>query len=141
MLLRCLAIIQSGDHMTDDRYDPLYLSGIRHFNQRNFFDSHEVWEELWLQEHGPARLFYKGLIQAAVCLHHLSRGNRLGAKKLLGGSTRYLGPFGPHYQGLDVDRFLGDLTQCFEQFPKTQAADSPRFPEIRLESPRDRVQT
>ena len=125
--------------MTDDLYNPLYLGGIRHFNQRDFFDSHEVWEELWLQEQGPARTFYKGLIQAAVCLHHLTRGNRLGAKELLDGSTGYLSPYGPRYEGLDVERFLDDMTRCFEHFPEGPAAESTSFPEIRLESPHDQA--
>ena len=49
---------------------PLYLQGIRYFNECDFFESHETWEELWTEYRGEARRFYQGLIQVAVALHH-----------------------------------------------------------------------
>ena len=49
-----------------DEFDPLYLKGIAFFNACEFFEAHEVWEDLWKSYAGPLRLFYKGLIQAAV---------------------------------------------------------------------------
>jgi len=90
-------------------YHPLYLGGIERFNCHDYFESHERWESLWKSEAGPARSFYKGLIQAAVALHHLSRGNTRGAQKLLGKSERYLAPYRPYYLGLDVERFVAAL--------------------------------
>lgn len=93
-------------------YHPLYLGGIERFNHHDYFESHERWESLWKSEAGPARSFYKGLIQAAVALYHLSRGNAHGAQKLLRGSERYLAPYRPYYLGLDVDRFVAALRCC-----------------------------
>ena len=57
--------------MTDaaEDYDSLYLQGIAYFNACEFFEAHEVWEDLWKSYSGDLRLFYKGLIQAAVALH------------------------------------------------------------------------
>ena len=52
----------------DGEYSPLYLQGIEHFNVCDFYESHEVWEELWANYQGPSRKFYQGLIQAAVAL-------------------------------------------------------------------------
>jgi uncharacterized protein len=98
--------------MAEGVYDPLYLRGIEQFNQRNFFESHEVWEDLWIGESEPSRSFYKGLIQAAVALHHYGNGNFDGAKKLLLGATGLLDPYRPRHLGLDVDRFLVDLRDC-----------------------------
>jgi uncharacterized protein len=37
----------------DEPYDPLYLQGIEHFNVCDFFEAHEVWEELWQDYQGP----------------------------------------------------------------------------------------
>ena len=73
-------------------YDPRYLDGIEHFNKCDFFEAHEVWEELWADYSGPSRKFYQGLIQVAVCLHHFGNGNIRGAKKLYFGSRGYLEP-------------------------------------------------
>lgn len=119
-----------------DEYPPLYLRGIEEFNRRRYFESHEVWEGLWIGEKGPGRSFYKGLIQAAVALYHLERGNSHGAMKLLQGSRRYLMAFRPRYLGLDVDRFLAALERFVERtLAGPQAAEAP--PEIRIANPSD----
>ncbi|NOU97919.1 DUF309 domain-containing protein [Paenibacillus sp. LMG 31456] len=52
-----------------------------YFNvERDYFECHEVMEELWLEE-GRAPL-YQGLLQVAVGLYHHSNGNVSGAIKL-----------------------------------------------------------
>src|SRR4051812_15448294 len=123
-----------------DEFDPLYLKGIAFFNACEFFEAHEVWEDLWKSYAGPLRLFYKGLIQAAVALHHFGNGNIRGAKKLYFGSLGYLEPYRPVQQGLDLDKFLGEMTKCFasviaaeEAFPQIEV-DPETIPEIHLES-------
>ncbi len=114
-----------------NEYPPLYLRGIEQFNRRRYFDSHESWEGLWIVEPEPKRSFYKGLIQAAVALYHLERGNSHGARKLLQGSRRYLTAFRPTYLGLDVDRFLISLERFVERtLAGPHAAGAP--PEIRI---------
>jgi predicted metal-dependent hydrolase len=96
-------------------YNPLYLRGVELFNQRRFFECHEVWEELWVAELGAQRQFLKGLIQSAVALHHLTRGNRQGATKLQASSQQYLEPYRPRYCGLDVDEFVASISRCIHQ--------------------------
>jgi len=122
-------------------YDPLYLQGIEHFNVCDFFESHEVWEALWTEEFGPARRFYQGLIQAAVALHHFGNGNIRGARKLNVGCRAYLDEYRPKYQGLDLERFLSQLDQCFatvmastEDFPNIEI-EPELIPEIHLDPP------
>ncbi len=96
--------------MTDGtEYSPLYLAGIEHFNVCDFFESHEVWEELWTDYQGPSRKFYQGLIQAAVALHHFGNGNIRGARKLYFSTRGYLEPYLPHHQGLDLEQFLARI--------------------------------
>ena len=51
---------------------------IREFNRAQYWQCHETLEELWLPEGYPLRLFYHGLIKAAVGLLHLERHNRHG---------------------------------------------------------------
>ncbi|MGD9644776.1 MAG: DUF309 domain-containing protein [Pirellulales bacterium] len=122
-------------------YNPLYLQGIEHFNVCDFFESHEVWEELWTDEFGPSRRFYQGLIQAAVALHHFGNGNIRGARKLNVGCRTYLDEFRPKYQGLDLEKFLAELDRCFatvmestEDFPNLEI-DPELIPEIHLDPP------
>jgi uncharacterized protein len=120
--------------VSDVDYEPLYLRGIEQFNRQSYFESHEVWEGLWLRETGPARLFYKGLIQAAVALYHMTEGNAHGANKLLLGSQRYLEPYRPWYLGLNVDKFLAAMQCCVDHALANRSAVTPALlPKIELQ--------
>jgi len=128
------------DH-ADDTYDPLYLAGIEHFNTCDFYESHEVWEELWTEYRGPSRKFYQGLIQAAVALYHFGNGNIRGAKKLYSSTRGYLEPYRPKHMGLDLEAFLSQFDRCFaevaataEEFPQIEI-DPEQIPEIHLAPP------
>ena len=110
-------------------YDPLYLKGVAYFNACEFFEAHEVWEELWKNYSGEMRLFYKGLIQAAVALHHFGNGNIRGARKLYHSTRSYLEPYRPWHEGIDLERFLGQFEQCFAKVLASQE----EFPEIDIE--------
>jgi predicted metal-dependent hydrolase len=124
----------------EETYDPLYLAGIEHFNACDFYEAHEVWEELWTEYRGPSRKFYQGLIQAAVALHHFGNGNIRGARKLYYSSRAYLEPYGPKHLGLDVAKLVAEMERCFveviaskDEFPQIEL-DPDRIPEIHLES-------
>ena len=119
--------------------DSLYDQGIRYFNDCEFFEAHEVWEELWTEYRGPLRKFYQGLIQAAVALHHFGNGNIRGAKKVYLSSRGYLETFQPACRGIDLEAFLGQMDQCFaavmaatEEFPKLEI-EPDLIPEIHLD--------
>lgn len=111
------------------QYEPLYLAGIECFNQQAYFESHEIWEDLWNETQDEAKQFYKGLIQASVALYHLSRNNISGAQKLLARSRNHLAPYRPRYLGLDIDRFLGEVSHRVEQVAAQRGYTvPPRFP-------------
>lgn len=122
-------------------YPPLYLEGIAHFNECDFYESHELWEALWADYQGPSRKFYQGLIQAAVALHHFGNGNIRGARKLYYSTRGYLEPYGPSHMGLDLDKFLQEFESCFaaitaseEEFPQIDI-EPDLIPEIHLDPP------
>jgi hypothetical protein len=96
-----------------DAYDPRYLSGILFFNDQDYFEAHEVWEDLWTESHGEERRFYQGLIQAAVGLFHFSSGNLGGAVKLYHSSYDYMARCGSPFLGLDVAEFWRQMGRCF----------------------------
>jgi predicted metal-dependent hydrolase len=122
-------------------YDDRYLAGIQFFNARDFFEAHEVWEDLWADSHGDERRFYQGLIQAAVALFHYSGGNLRGAQKLYATSREYMRPCGSPFLGLDAGAFWRQMEACFE--PLWQAAapeatvrpDPARLPVLTLDPP------
>lgn len=95
--------------------DERFRKGIELFNQEEFFECHEVLEDLWLATQDEYKNLYKGLIQAAVALHHLKRRNLSGARKLYQTSSRYLSPYLPHALGLNVAKLILDMKSCFEE--------------------------
>ena len=121
------------------QYDERYLRGIEFFNNCDYFEAHEVWEELWADYQGPLRRFYQGLIQLAVCLHHFGNGNLRGARKLYYGCRGYLEGFAPWEQGIRVDRLLSNLEDCCREILDENADLSQvtlcpdRLPEIHLQ--------
>ena len=130
--------------MAEVAYDSRYLEGIDYFNRGDFFASHEAWEKLWQAEQGPARQFLKGLIQAAVALHHLNCDNPRGATRLLAGSRRYLLAYRPAYWGIDVDGFLSSMENYFSDSlgvcGHVRAGPAPCLtPSIHLEPPPPRA--
>ena len=128
------------DAATTD-YDPLYLKGIETFNECDYFESHELWEELWTEYRGPSRKFYQGLIQAAVALYHFGNGNIRGARKLHISARAYLEPYKPKHLGLDLMNFIAAFDACLaevanstEEYPEIEL-DPELLPEIHLDPP------
>lgn len=106
------------------------------FDARRYEEAHEEFEKLWLANEAGDADFFKGLIQAAICLHHLQRGNLDGARKLYSGHRRYLAAYLPSHRGLDVQAFLAAMQACMrfvlrgrpeERFPM-DALTVPRMP-------------
>ena len=132
----------AGDEGTTGAdYDPLYLRGIEMFNACDYYESHEIWEELWTEYRGPSRRFYQALIQAAVALYHFGNGNIRGARKLHGSVHGYLEPYAPRHLGLDVTGFLAAFDACLaevagstEEFPQIEL-NPDLLPEIHLDPP------
>jgi hypothetical protein len=99
--------------MDAPEYDPRYLAGILFFNRRDFFEAHEVWEDLWGDCGDQDRRFYQALIQAAVALYHYGNGNLRGATKLFASARNYMGRYPSPHLGLDCDGFWRAMATCF----------------------------
>ena len=66
-----------------EREEILFQKGIKAFNERNFYDAHEYWEEIWLDYKLEDSTFIQGLIQLAVSYYHLFNKNLNGAKSMI----------------------------------------------------------
>jgi predicted metal-dependent hydrolase len=113
-----------------------YLQGIRHFNARQYFEAHEVWEEIWLLSSDDKKLFYQMLIQTAVGLHHYERGNLRGASGMYKNVIEKLERLPKNFMALDLKDFLQQLQTFFAELvednaEKTLSMDKKR-PMIRL---------
>jgi uncharacterized protein len=106
----------------------LYLAGIELFNRAEFFEAHEVLEEVWRPARNPERKFLQSLIQVAVALHHHSRGNLVGARSLLARATRNLEPYPVRFGGID----LRSLRRSLERWSKALAESRPAPPHFKI---------
>jgi uncharacterized protein len=79
------------------------------FNRGQYYEAHEVWEDLWRLTNGPLKVSYQGLIQAAVGMHHLSNLNETGAAAQLQKSIRNLEAGGTDVADLDIPGLVEQL--------------------------------
>ena len=79
------------------------------WNERLFFEVHEVLEKVWVGASGDERQALQGVIQIAVAFHHLAHGNRRGARSLVAeGRARVAGVAPATLPAIDLDRLLAD---------------------------------
>lgn len=127
--------------LASSEYDPRYLAGIMFFNRHDFFEAHEVWEDLWGACPGTNHRFYQGLIQAAVALHHFCNGNVRGAVRLFHSARNYMKPYGSPYLGLNVEGFWQQMEHCFAEplaaadLNRAMYPDEEQMPVLTLDPP------
>jgi uncharacterized protein len=115
-------------------YPREYLKGIEDFNARNYFDAHEVWEEIWLRSTGDTKLYYQMLIQAAVGLHHYERDNLRGARGMYKNVVEKLQRLPSFYMSLD----LADFSRQYRNFFAGLFENEGERPALSDELPSDR---
>jgi predicted metal-dependent hydrolase len=89
--------------------DGHFAHAVELFNAGRYFESHEVWERLWLRAAGTDRLLLQGLIQAAAAMLHLERGNLRGARSLVGKSWMNLANAPDRFMGVSLVGFAKAL--------------------------------
>ena len=77
-----------------------FEEGIALFNDGKFFECHEAWEEVWKRSSGDEKLFYQGIIQAAVAILHAQRGNLTGAASLYSKASAKLDHLPSEHMGI-----------------------------------------
>ncbi|USB32214.1 DUF309 domain-containing protein [Paenibacillus sp. YPG26] len=99
------------------KYDPLYIAYLIYFNRdRDYFECHEVLEELWLvQKRDP---LYKGLLQVAVGLFHFRRGNIKGSCKMLQSALDKLQNYADNSLGINLAKLKEDTRQLADKLER-----------------------
>lgn len=110
--------------MTQPTRPSAYHEFIRLFNERKYFEAHEILESRWRRETGAARDFYHGLIQIAAAFVHVQKQNPKGAERLFQSSLGYLSKYFPEYLGLNLEQLYKDI--------KRRGVESAEFPRIYL---------
>ncbi len=117
--------------MDADHKRETFWRGIERFNRQEFFECHEVLEEIWLEEPPEEKPFYQGIIQIAAAFHHVHNRNLRGARSLMEAGAAKLRRYPAHHYGIDVATFLTALAPWLEALRRRQAPDQLALPTIR----------
>ncbi len=104
--------------------------GLGCYRRREFFETHEHWESVWLRAAEPEKTFLQALIQIAAAFHHLERGNRLGAASLLRAAQRRLHPYPAAFGELDVEAIRQSVCAWLSALDAGEAVPVLPFPMI-----------
>ncbi len=106
----------------------LFSRGLRLFNEREFFECHEVLEAVWTPERGPRRLFLQALIHLAVGFYHHTQGNREGTLRQLRKGLKKLAAYLPEREGVDTARLYAESSGWLDRLERCEAIG--HFPKI-----------
>ena len=136
----------SSDGKVDDR--AYYHAYFQLFNDQQYYEAHDVLEQLWLKALEPEIQFYKGLIQLAGAFVHLQKqfrrpthptdGRRLRpAWRLFKLAHKNLITFSPAFHGLRVEQTIKLIELTVQQLEQSHFAKNPWSPDFapKLEQP------
>jgi len=114
-----------------DKPRDYFQEGIDLFNAGHFFECHEAWEHVWNRTDGDEKLAIQGLIQAAVAILHLERGNYQGAESLYAKARAKLDPLPDNYRQVAIDELRQSLGEFFRSARAEKTGSLGARPRIR----------
>ncbi len=99
--------------------------GITLFNNGSFYLCHDVMEHLWGHGDNSLRDFYRGILQIAVALYHLSGNNQRGAASLLESGTVLLNGYSPETCGLDIYDLISQSQKLLDRLKEGKRSKDP----------------
>jgi len=146
---RVAAFLETLKSSRKAEFHPCYAGYFECFNAGEYYEAHDVLEQLWLATEGGERGFYQGLIQIAGAFVHLKKqharpwhptdGRRLGpASRLFRLGERNISPFRPRHLGIDVAGMLDFCREWRSRIEESDFAVNPWTPEAapKLDLPR-----
>jgi uncharacterized protein len=109
--------------------------GLAHFNAGEFFEAHEVWEEIWLTASVPEKTFLQGMIQIAAAFHHYGRRNLRGTKSLLVAGLAKINGFPGDHRGLAIAELRVESQEWVAALAAEKSLGRRKPPEIRIAKP------
>jgi hypothetical protein len=107
--------------------------GISLFDDRRFFEAHELFESIWKSDDVDEcdRPFWKAVTQIAVGCCHVQRGNARGALALLERGAGLLQGYGSPHLGIETEALIDAARRISQRVRRRGASpdlDFPKFP-------------
>lgn len=108
------------------------IHAIDKFNAGDFFECHEILEDIWFDVRGSSRDFYQGLLHIAVGFYHLTkRKNKKGTILQLNKALTKLEGYGERFNGVDTDKLLKQVKSIAGKLKKNETPK--RLPKITIQ--------
>ena len=96
------------------------LFAINLFNNKNWYEAHDAFEDIWNNLDGDERQIIQGLLQVSVSQFHLSKGNLNGATILLGEGFGRIKNRARLDIGIDLESFCVSLENLLKKLQNNE---------------------
>ena len=129
---RCAATLADNESTMSFNWDSGELAaGLTCYKSRQFFETHEHWESVWMRLAEPEKTFLQSLIHLAVAFHHLQQENPTGAIRQLRRAQRKLETYPLEFGGVDVAAIRSSITEWLSALDGAEPTGSLPYPIIR----------
>ncbi|RMD51119.1 MAG: DUF309 domain-containing protein [Ignavibacteria bacterium] len=112
------------------------LKGVALFNDHEFFQAHDVFEDIWMECKNEEKLFFQGMVQISVGCFHAISGNMRGANSQLEKGIEKLKKFSPLHRKIDLKSLIIDINvlslEVKKQINDKVGIGYESFPKIKL---------
>lgn len=107
--------------------EDLFQKGIEYFNTGYYFEAHDIFEEVWMDERGEGVQFFQGLVQLATGFYHLRMNNLKGAASQLNKGVAKLERYKPEYRNLELTELLNQVEVCIDSIQNNKSGEQLRL--------------
>ena len=104
-----------------------FLHALDLFNQKYFWECHEVLEDIWMVKDAPLKVFLQGIIQSAAAFYHVLNENPAGVSKLAENARIKLKEFLPEHLKLGIKGLVEGLENFQVQAERIAAGQMAQF--------------
>ena len=110
------------------------LFAINLFNNKNWYEAHDAFEDIWNNLDGDERQIIQGILQVSVSQFHLSKGNLNGATILLGEGFGRIKTRTRFDIGIDLELFCDSLENLLKKLQNKEKISEEDKPFLRTRS-------
>jgi uncharacterized protein len=101
--------------------------GVELFNRGEFFEAHEVLEDVWRAAPTEQKKFLQGLVQLAVAFHHHSTGNLVGMRSVMERGMNNISGHADGFCGVNLAWLIRSLTEWRKAVEKGEMLPAPKI--------------
>lgn len=112
--------------------DSALLEAARLFNERSYYESHDVLEEEWADARGARREVLKALVKLAAGMYHLQTSGYRGAGNLLSSGLAALDALPPDTVFVEISPLRDPIGRCLGKLEILEAGGTVEWVETDL---------